>query len=107
MSTDSSDRVAAPDRCKAKQAAEILSVPYPGSFNRLRRKMQMVWIRTEETTEPYPNLQSAKEREAFNKQHILVVPEWGGVSHFGGNWIYSVEKCRAWAKGEPFSSPPS
>lgn len=107
MSTDSPDRVAAPDRCKAKRAAHILSLPYPGSFNRLRRKMQKVWNRTEETTEPYPVLDSAVEREAFDKQHILVVPEWGGVSHFGGNWIYSVEKCRTWAKGDRFSSSSS
>lgn len=103
MSRTTSYRDDRPDRCKAKQAAGILSIPYPGSFNRRRRKLQRVWNRTEEATEPYPDLDTPEERDTFDSQHILVVPEWGGVSHFGGDWVYSVEKCRRWACGDAFS----
>lgn len=105
MSTDHQDPISLPERCKAKRAAEILSTPYPGTFNRRRRQMQMVWNRETESPEPYPNLTSADERRAFNEDHILVVPEWGGISHFGGVWTYSVEKCQAWARGDALANP--
>lgn len=68
--------------------------------------MQKVWNRTEQISEPYPDLDCADERQAFNSGHILVVPEWGGVSHFGSDWVYSATKCRRWAAGDAFSDVP-
>jgi len=95
---------AAHERCKARQAAEILSLPYPGSFNRRRRALQRVWDRGKQTTKPYPEFDSPEKRRAFDRSHILVVPEWGGRSAFGSDWTYSVEKCRAWTRGDLFAS---
>lgn len=64
--------------------------------------MQLVWDREERTTKPYPDLETGEERRAFDENHILVVPEWGGKSAFGSDWTYSVEKCREWARGDAF-----
>ncbi|HKK08407.1 MAG TPA: hypothetical protein VKA44_05925 [Gemmatimonadota bacterium] len=105
MTPTSPDPDRPPQRCKGKRAAELVSLPYPGTFNRHRLKMQRVWNRTKEIPEPYPEFDDAEEREAFDKRHVLVIPEWGGVSYFGGDWMYSVQKCLEWARGDTFSMP--
>lgn len=96
--TDSTSKHAC-DRVHPSEAAAILHLGYPGRFNRIRRLLQRVWDRDTGTHLPYPaDLGSADETD-FNRQHVLVVPEWGGIAYFGGDWSYSRARVREWASG--------
>lgn len=62
------------DEIGGRSAAEILHVPYPGSFNRLRKRLQQISV--------------TKVGEK-----IARVPELGGVKYPGTEWIYSRSAC--------------
>lgn len=88
-----------PDRISARDAASVLDLGYPGRFNRIRRRLQRVWNRDDGTHRPYPDDLSTDAERAFNRDHVLVVPEWGGVSYYGSDWSYSAQRCAEWASG--------
>jgi len=89
-----------PDRLTPPEAAVVLRLPYPGTFNRVRRRLQKIYDRaTSGLALPPSGLTRAQER-AFSREHILVVPEWGGVSWFGSDWTYSRQACEAWGAAE-------
>lgn len=62
------------DEIGGRDAAHILGLPYPGSFNRLRRRLQQV------------SVISPGER-------VPRVPPLGGVKYPGTEWIYSRSAC--------------
>ena len=62
------------DEIGGREAAEILRVPYPGTFNRLRRRLQRI------------SAVGAGEK-------IARVPELGGFKYPGCEWIYSRRAC--------------
>ncbi len=85
----------ASDRIDGRSAAELLDLPYPGTFNRVRRRLQRVYDPDTGELQPYPcGLTQAQER-AFDRNHVLVVLDWGGVSLYGGDWTYSHSACSA------------
>lgn len=96
MSTDAS----LTDRCSGADAAAIVGIPYPNSFNRTRRLMQRVWNPITGGCEPYPDLPTRADERAFNRTVVLVISEWGGHSYYGSDWTYSRAACIAWAGGE-------
>ena len=88
------------DRLTPPQAAAVVGLPYPGTFNRVRRRLQAIYDRESGALKPFPpGLTRAGER-AFAREHILVVPEWGGVSWFGSDWTYSRQVCESWGAAE-------
>lgn len=95
MRTDASPN----DRCSGVDAAPILGIPYPNSFNRTRRLLQRVWNPATGCCEPYPDFLTRAEERAFNRKAVLVIPEWGGHSYHGSDWTYSRSTCERWAGG--------
>ena len=68
--------VAAPvDQISGREAAEEVHLAWPGSFNRVRRRMQI-----------------AKYIPGGEK--IWTVPLWGGLKLPGCDWTYSRAECR-------------
>ena len=90
----------ATDRLTPPEAAAVLRLPYPGGFNRVRRRLQKIYDRATSGLEPGPRGLTRAQERAFAREHILVVPEWGGVSWFGSDWTYSRQACEAWGAAE-------
>ena len=88
------------DRLTPSRAAAVVGLPYPGTFNRVRRRLQKIYDRKTGSLNPFPaGLTRAAER-THAREHILVVPEWGGVSWFGSDWTYSRQACESWGAAE-------
>jgi len=82
------------------QAAATVGLPYPGTFNRVRRRLQKIYDRETETLKPFPSGLTRAEERDIAREHILVVPEWGGVSWFGSDWTYSRQACESWGAAD-------
>lgn len=86
----------------------MLSLTWPGRFNHTRTRLECVRDRETQEIKPYPRAEhfailaaerrcSADEAERqWRRDHILVVPEWGGVSVMGGDWSYSRAAIERW-----------
>lgn len=82
------------DRCSAGEAAAILGLTYPSTFHRVRRRMQKILAHPDGPLRTYPSdFASADAERDFCRQHVIVVPEWGGVSYFGGRWSFLRSRC--------------
>lgn len=95
MSLDPLRRAPASDRIDGRSAAKLLGLPYPGSFNRTRRRLQRVYDPDTGDLRPYPSGLTQAQESAFDRDHILVVLDWGGVSFYGRDWTYSRSACSA------------
>lgn len=79
----------------AAEAASLLGLAYPGVFNRTRRRLQRVYDPITRQITSYPSDLSTAEERAFNRDRVLILPEWGGVSWFGSDWTYCRRRCSA------------
>lgn len=94
------------DRCSSTEAAALLHMK-PGAFHNLRRRLQMVYDRTEQRVRDYPSEDTinALYRQAgspeqrpsridlaaswYQSTHWLVLPEWGGSKPPHSSWTFS------------------
>ncbi len=83
------------------EAARLLGLCATSSLNRTRRRLER-YLACHDGADPqlYPVPPFASERDykSFARQHVLVVPEWGGRRVYGGDWRYLPSKCRAWSR---------
>jgi len=89
------------ERLTPPAAAAVLGLAYPGTFNRIRRRLQRIYDRGTGTLLPFPNGLARRAERELAHEHILVVPEWGAVSWFGSDWTYSRQACESWGTPEP------
>lgn len=90
------------NRIPAAEAAQLLGIPYPTTFYRLLGAQQMVYDQFS-GLQPYPaehrgEAQSDCQRsakKAYDRDHALVVVEWGGLKPAGGSWAFDRHRCEA------------
>jgi hypothetical protein len=83
------------------EAARLLGLCATSSLNRTRRRLERYLAchnGAEPQLNPVPAFASERDYQAFARQHILVVPEWGGRRVFGGDWRYLPSLCRSWSR---------
>lgn len=83
------------------QAARLLGLCATRSLNRTRRRLERYLVQHNGAApqlHPVPSFVSEREYRAFAREHVLVVPEWGGRSVFGGDWSYLPSMCAAWSR---------
>jgi hypothetical protein len=88
---------------RGRAAASLLKLAYPSTFNRVRRSLErFVDPHDARTLRELPHFgpesgRSARQVErAFRRQHVCVVPAWGGVSAYGADYSYSLDKVQRW-----------
>lgn len=90
-----------PNRLTASQAAQILGIAYPATFYRLLAAQHLVYDQLT-GLQPYPaeyrqDLPGSQHRakEVFDREHSLVVVEWGGMKPARGQWVFDRHRCEA------------
>jgi hypothetical protein len=66
------------DTVFGREAAKILDLPWPGTFNRVRRRLQIAQMLP-------------------GGERMWKVPTWGGRKLPGADWTYSREACATFA----------
>lgn len=90
----------------AREAARELGKSYPTLFHRERQRRQLV-LDAIQGLISYPeeflrdDLDGATRaaKGTFDREHHLVVVEWGGAKPPGGSWTFSRRQCREVAEG--------
>jgi hypothetical protein len=79
--------------CGSRRAAELVGLPYPTTFNRVRKHLEQV-VMEDGTLVLCSSLGAAADQ--FRRTRRLVVPEWGGVRNSGTEWTYDEQLCATW-----------
>lgn len=85
----------------ASDAAPILGLCATSTFNRVRRRLERYVVVIDGAApqlHPVPPFDSTADYRRFAREHVLVVPEWGGRSVYGGDWSYLRSRCESWAR---------
>lgn len=79
--------------CGSRQAAALVGLPYPTTFNRVRRQREHI-VMEDGSLVLSSTLGAAADK--FRRTRTLVVPEWGGVRNPGTEWTYDEQVCSTW-----------
>ena len=79
--------------CGSRQAAALVGLPYPTTFNRVRRQREHI-VMEDGSLVLSSTLGAAADK--FRRTRTLVVPEWGGVRNSGTEWTYDEQLCATW-----------
>lgn len=79
--------------CGSRLAAALVGLPYPTTFNRVRRQREHI-VMEDGALVLSSTLGAAADQ--FHRTRPLVVPEWGGIRYPGTEWTYDEQLCASW-----------